>query len=83
MLIKSAYKQICDILKSKENTSLSEKAVSIKQQQLFGMVHAYNKGELKKPSKKIKDIAKTTSKSEVKKIAKTKHAGLPLEVSKK
>ena len=34
-------------------------AKSKEQQRLFGMVHAYQKGELKDASKEVKDIAKS------------------------
>lgn len=52
------------------------------QQRLFGMVDAYQKGDLKNPSKKIKDIAKEMPNKEVKKFAKTKRKGLPNKVKK-
>ena len=44
------------------------------------MVDAYEKGDLKNPSKKIKKAAKGMSKKQVKDFAKTKHKGLPEEV---
>jgi len=57
---------------------LNEKSVSIKQQQLFGLVRSFQKGDLKNPSPEVTKIASTTSKSDVKKMASTKHEGLPL-----
>lgn len=57
-------------------------AKSKEQQRLFGMVHAYQKGELKNPSKEVKDIAKTISKKDAKDFAETKHKGLPNKVKK-
>ena len=50
------------------------------QQRFFGMVDAYKKGELKNPSKKIKDTAKSMSMSDVKDFAETKHNKLPEKV---
>ena len=52
-------------------------AVSGSQQRLFGMVHAYKKGKLKKAPKKIKEIAKHISDEDAEHFAKTKHKGLP------
>lgn len=52
-------------------------AKSKSQQRLFGWVHAYQKGEAKNAPKKIKDIAKSISKSDAKDFAKTKRTGLP------
>lgn len=60
---------------------INEKAKSKSQQQLMGMVHAYKKGELKNPPKKIKDIADSISDKEAEKYAKTKQKDLPDEVS--
>jgi len=57
-------------------------AKSIKQQQLMGMVHAYQKGELKDASPKIKKIAKTITPKDAKHFAETKHKGLPKKVKK-
>ena len=56
---------------------LSEKAKSRAQQKLFGIVRSYQKGELKNPSPEVEKIASTVSKSDVKKMASTKHKGLP------
>ena len=56
---------------------------SVKQQQLMGMVHAYQKGELKNPSSTIKSIANSMSSKDVTHFAKTKHKGLPNKVKKK
>jgi hypothetical protein len=57
---------------------LNERSVSIKQQRLFGLVRSFQKGDLKNPSSEVTKIASTTSKSDVKKMASTKHEGLPL-----
>lgn len=57
-------------------------AKSKAQQRFFGMVHAYQKGELDNPSKAIKDAAKSISKKGAKEFAKTKHKGLPNHVKK-
>ena len=57
-------------------------AKSKSQQRLFGMVHAYQKGELDNPSKEIKDIAKSISKKDAEDFAETKHKGLPNRVKK-
>jgi len=61
--------------------TLSEKAVSKKQQRFFGMVRAAQKGEMEDPSPEITKVASTVSKSDVKKMASTKHKGLPEKVS--
>jgi len=58
-------------------------AKSKSQQRLFGMVHAYQKGELKNPSSEIKSIAKSISKKDAEDFAETKHKGLPNKVKKK
>ena len=47
------------------------------------MVDAYKKGELDHPSKAIKDAAKSMTRKEIKKFAKTKHKGLPEKVKNK
>jgi hypothetical protein len=52
-------------------------AQSKSQQRLFGWVHAYQKGEAKNAPKKIKQIAKSISKSDARDFAKTKTSGLP------
>lgn len=63
-------------------------AKSKSQQRLFGMVHAYKKGELNTKGvdvdllKKIKKIAGGIKDKSAKKFAKTKHKGLP-EVKEK
>jgi hypothetical protein len=65
---------------------INEKSVSKSQQRLFGMVHAYNKGELKKSDvdgglySKIKKIANGMTKKDTKKMAKTDHDDLPEKV---
>ena len=60
--------------------TLNEKAVSKKQQRFFGMVRAAQKGEMEDPSPEITKVASTVSKSDVKKMASTKHKGLPEKV---
>ncbi len=57
-------------------------AVSKSQQSLMGMVHAYKKGELKKPSGKVKKVASHISDKDAKDFAKTKRKGLPKKVKK-
>jgi DNA-directed RNA polymerase beta' subunit len=52
-------------------------SVSQSQQRLMGMVHAYQKGELKNPSNKVKDVAKHIDASDAKHFAETKHEALP------
>lgn len=65
---------------------INEKSVSKSQQRLFGMVHAYNKGELDSSDvddglyNKIKKIAKGMTKKDTKKMAKTNHDDLPEKV---
>lgn len=56
---------------------------SIKQQRFFGMVRAYQKGELKNASPAIKKAAKSMDEEEVKHFAETKHKNLPKKVKKK
>jgi len=69
-----------------DEEEVNEEAKSKSQQRLFGMVHAYNKGELKKSDvdadlfSKIKKIAKGMSDKDSKKIAKTNHTDLPEKV---
>ena len=58
-------------------------AKSKEQQRLFGMVHAYQKGELKDASKEVKDIAKSISYKDADDFASTKRKGLPNKVSDK
>ena len=52
-------------------------AKSKAQQKLFGIVRSYQKGELENPSPEVAKLALTMKKSDVKKIASTKHEGLP------
>jgi cobalamin biosynthesis protein CobT len=76
--------------KEKESTGdksdVKESASSKSQQRLFGMVHAYNNGELKKSDvggdlyDKIKKIANKMKQADVKKLAKTHHDDLPEKV---
>lgn len=51
-------------------------ATSKSQQRLFAMVRAYQKGELKNASPKIKHIAQTISPEDAEKYASTPHTGL-------
>ena len=66
--------------------SFNETAKSKSQQRLFGMVHAYNKGELNKSDidpdlyRKVKKIASGMTDKDAKKIAKTNHDDLPEKV---
>ena len=55
-------------------------AVSKAQQRFFGMVRATQKGEMKNPSSDILDVADDISVKDAKKMAKTKHKGLPEKV---
>ena len=52
-------------------------AVSKAQQRFFGMVRATQKGEMENPSPEVAKVAASTTMSDVKKFAKTKHNGLP------
>lgn len=69
-----------------DEDEVSEVAQSKSQQRLFGMVHAYNKGELNKGDvdselyAKIKKIASDMTKKDTKDIAKTDHVDLPEKV---
>jgi hypothetical protein len=68
----------------KEN--IREKSTSKSQQRLFGMVHAYNKGDLKKDDvdsdlyDKVKKIASGMTKTDAEDMAKTDHSDLPEKV---
>jgi hypothetical protein len=62
-----------------EETQLDEKAVSKAQQKFMGMVYAAKKGETP-ASPEVAKAAKSISKGEAKKFAKTKHEGLPDKV---
>ena len=69
-----------------DEDEVNEVAQSKSQQRLFGMVHAYNKGELDKSDvdselyAKIKKIASGMNKKDTKDIAKTDHDDLPEKV---
>lgn len=63
-----------------EEKQLEEVAKSKKQQRLFGMVHAVQKGDIKAPSKQVAQLAKTMPKKAAKDYASTKHKGLPKSV---
>jgi hypothetical protein len=73
-----------DMMESKksEKELISEKAESKKQQQLMGIVHAVQKGEMKSPSSKISKMANSMKPSDVTDFASTKHKGLPNHVKK-
>ena len=60
---------------------VTEKAVSKKQQQFFGIVRAMQKGDMKKSGEAGK-VAKDMKKSDVKDFASTKHKGLPKKKKK-
>lgn len=64
--------------------NISEKAVSKKQQELMGIVHALQTGDMKpsKASGKAKQMAKSMKKGDVTDFASTKHKGLPKKVKK-
>lgn len=49
----------------------------------MGMVHAFQKGELKDASPEVKKIAKSMDYDDAKHFAETKHKGLPEKVKKK
>jgi hypothetical protein len=61
---------------------ISEKAVSTAQQKFMGMVHAFQKGEMKDASPEVKKAAASMSDTEAEKFASTKHTGLPAHVAK-
>lgn len=58
-------------------------AKSKKQQRFMGMIHAYQKGELKNASPSVKKAAKSIDPDDVEHFARTKHKGLPEKVKKK
>lgn len=58
-------------------------AKSKKQQRLFGMVHALQKGKLKDASPEVKKIASGISDKDAEDFASTKHEGLPEKKEKK
>jgi len=64
--------------------NVSEKAVSKKQQNLMGIVHALQKGDMKpsQASGQAKQMSKSMKKGDVKDFASTKHKGLPKKVKK-
>ena len=55
-------------------------AKSKAQQRFFGMVRAAQKGEMENPSSEVLDAADSISVKDAKKMAKTKHKGLPEKV---
>lgn len=58
-------------------------ARSKSQQRLFGMVHAYQKGELKDPPEKIRELADRISEEDAEHFARTKRKRLPERKSEK
>jgi hypothetical protein len=62
--------------------SISEKAVSKKQQQFFGIVRAIQKGEQEPTTPETAKAAADMKKSDVKKFASTKHKKLPDKLEK-
>ena len=55
-------------------------AKSKAQQKFFGMVHAYQAGDMKDASPAIKKVAKSISNKDAEDIASTKHKELPKKV---
>ena len=55
-------------------------STSKSQQHLFGMVHAYQKGKMKNPPAKIKEVASNISSTDALHFAETKTKGLPEHV---
>jgi len=68
-----------------EETEMTEKAVSKQQQKLMGLALSVKKGDTPKSkvSKKVKDMSKNMSKSDLEDFASTKHKGLPKKVEAK
>ena len=60
-----------------DGDTISEKALSKKQQQFFGIVRAIQKGEQAPTTPETAKAAADMKKSDVKKFASTKHKGLP------
>lgn len=73
---------IREVTKKVLSEATDEKAVSKAQQRFFGMVHAYQKGEMPDASDKIKAVADDMSMKDVEDFAETKHKGLPNHVKK-
>lgn len=57
----------------------ANKAKSVRQQRLFGMVRAVQKGEMSPPSSQVAEMAGSMSRRAVKDYAETKHKGLPVK----
>ena len=55
-------------------------AKSKAQQKFFGMVRAYQTGEMPDASSAVKNVAKSISKKDAEDFASTKHKGLPKKV---
>lgn len=47
----------------------------------MGMVHSYNKGDMKNAPTSVKKVANNMKKTDVKKYASTKHKGLPPKIN--
>ncbi len=56
---------------------------SKKQQRFFGLVHAYQKGDIENVSPEVKKVASEIDYEDARKFAKTKHKGLPEKVRKR
>ena len=65
------------IYHGEEAEQLDEKAVSKKQQRLFGMALAMRRGESDRGSEKVASLAADLSQKKLRDFAKTKHKGLP------
>ena len=78
-----ASKRIIQAGTELEGELIAEKAMSKAQQKFMGMVYARKKGKMKKgeASPEVEAAAKSMTKKEAKKFAKTKHKGLPEKVS--
>ena len=55
-------------------------AKSKAQQRFMGMVHSYNKGDMKDAPNSVKKVAKSMTKKSAKDFASTKHKGKPEHV---
>ena len=66
-----------------EGETISEKALSKKQQRFFGIVRAIQKGEQEPTTPETAKAAADMKKSDVKKYASTKHKKLPEKIEEK
>ena len=64
-------------------STIFEKAVSVQQQKLMALAYKYKKGELEdtQVSDVVKKLAKDMSEKDLEDFAKTKHKGLPVNVT--